>query len=79
MYLWPLTVTIHLIFPGSQTSSIDFVSSTEVKISPYCMHAPYEARESEGKPVKACPSCILTEMKILANSVHVIQKKYNVG
>ena len=32
MYLWPLTVTIHLIFPESQTSSIDFVSSTEVKI-----------------------------------------------
>ena len=30
--LWPLTVTIHLIFPEGQTPSIDFVSSTEVKI-----------------------------------------------
>ena len=33
MSLWPLTVTIHLIFPGEggQIPSIDFVSSTEVK------------------------------------------------
>ena len=35
MSLWPITVTIHLILPeeGGQTSSIDFVSSTEVKIA----------------------------------------------
>ena len=34
MSLWPLTVTIHQIFPEEegQTSSIDFVSSTEVNI-----------------------------------------------
>ena len=32
MFLWLLTVTIHLKLPGSQTSSIDFVSSTEVKM-----------------------------------------------
>ena len=31
MSLCPLTVTIHLILPESQTSSIDFVSLTEVK------------------------------------------------
>ena len=31
MFLWLLTVTIHLKLPESQTPSIDFVPSTEVK------------------------------------------------
>ena len=50
----PLTVTVHLIFPGGQTPSIDFVSSTEVIMAEWAAqlapkHASLSKLQREGK------------------------------